>query len=159
MGSDLKIVNAGHWPRVWTRTGELIKALSPYREIETLRPIVVDEAGHRIFMGSQDGRIYEWSLADFRLIGKSPEQDNYVDTIALVPGLELLAYCSFEKEVHLWRPETSGTPETVAAKPSSNVVALPDGVSIAFGTDSGTIQIWSLKPSPRLTSEVRIFGK
>ena len=141
------------------RTGELIKALSPNREVETLRPIVVDEVGDRIFMGSQDGRIYEWSLADFTLIGKSPEQENYVDTIAPVPGLELLAYCSFEKQVHLWRPGTSRTSETVSAKPSSNLVALPDGVSIAFGTDSGTIQIWSLKPSPHLTSEVRIFRR
>jgi WD40 repeat protein len=157
VGSDLKIVNEGHWPRVWTRTGDLIRALAPNREIETLRPIAVDEAGKRIFMGSQDGRFYEWSLADFKLIGKSPAQANYVDTIALLPSLGLLAYCSFEKEVHLWWPGTSRTAETLAANPSSNVVALPDGVSIVFGTDSGTIQIWKLKASPHLTSEVKIF--
>ena len=157
VGSELKMVNAGHWPRIWTRTGELIRALAPDRATETLRPIVVDEAGKRVFMGSQNGRVYAWSLANFQLIDESPAQAAYVDTIALVPKLGLLAYSGFEKEVHLWQPETSRTPETLGANSSSNVVAVPDGVSIAFGTDSGTIQIWTLEASPHLRSEIKVF--
>jgi WD40 repeat protein len=159
LNNDSQIVNAGHWPRVWTGSGKLVKALASNREIETLRPIVVDEAGRRVFMGSQDGRIYAWSVTDFRLITRSPAEADYVDTIALVQGLDLLAYCGFGKQVNLWNPESSMKGKTLSARSSSNLVAMPNKVSIAFGTDSGTIQIWSLKPSPHLTTELRMFQK
>jgi len=154
-----RVANAGHWPRVWTRSGQLIKSLTEYRQNETLRPISVDEKGRRIFMGSQDGRIYAWSLIDFGLLNKSRAEPGYVDTIALVPNADLLASCSFGKPIHVWSTATLARVAALQASCSSNIVTLPDGVSILFGTDSGTVQIWNLEGSPHLTSEVRISGK
>jgi len=155
--SATRVANAGHWPRVWTRRGQLVGSLTRDREYETFRPIVVEETAGRIFMGSQDGRVYVWSLVDFALLGRSPAQGDYVDTIALAPKLEMLAYSGFGKQVHLWSGAPYRTPVILTAKSSSNIAALPDGVSILFGTDSGTIQTWRLGASPFMTSELHIL--
>ena len=157
VGGDARIANAGHWPRIWTRRGQLIKSLTREREVETFRPITIDETAQRVFMGSQDGRVYAWSLLDFSLLDRSAAQADYVDTIALAPKLEILAYCSFGKQVRLWSATTSRPPEVLTGTSSSNLVALPDGRSILFGTSSGTIQIWRLGTSPHMTSEFQIF--
>lgn len=154
-GKDTRVANAGHWPRVWTRNGQLIKALAGNREYATFRPMAVDEEEQKIFMGSQDGRVYAWHLGDFTLLGRSPAQAGYVDTIVAVPKAQLVAYCSFGKPIHLWGVATYSEAEIRDAKPSSNIVSLPDGVSILFGTNSGTVQIWNLKGSPHLVSELR----
>ncbi len=156
LGNDMRIANAGHWPRIWTRSGQLVTSLAGDREYETFRPIAVDEEGQTIFMGSQDGRVYAWSLGDFTLSERSPAQADYVDTIALVPKAQLVAYCSFGKPIHLWNVAGYRKAEILNAKSSSNIVSLPDGVSILFGTNSGTVQVWNLKDSPHLVSELRL---
>lgn len=153
-GDDTRIANAGHWPRIWTRSGKLVTTLAGDREYETFRPIAVDEKRRTIFMGCQDGRVYAWSLVNFTLLKRSPPQPDYVDTIALVPKPHILAYCSFGKTLHVWSAAGDRNPEILNARSSSNIVSLPDGVSILFGTNSGTVQIWNLAdPFPHLVSE------
>jgi WD40 repeat protein len=153
---DTRVANAGHWPRIWTRSGQLVASLARDREYETFRPIAVHEEVRKIFMGSQDGRVYVWSLDDFTLSERSPAQAGYVDTIALVPKARLVAYCSFGKPIHLWSATGNREAKILNVRPSSNLVSLPDGVSILFGTSRGTAQIWNLKDPPRLVSELRL---
>ena len=142
MGNDTQIVNAGHWPRTWAINGERVRSLAANRQYETFRPIAVDEKWRVIFMGSQDGRVYEWNLDTFTLLKRSPAQADYVDAIAIVPNIQVVAYCSLGKPVRLWSVECDRTSEISDLRSSSNLVALPNEKSILFGTNSGTVETW-----------------
>lgn len=92
-------------------------------------------------MGSQDGRVYAWDLATRQLIATSPAQSDYVDTLAVLRG-GWIVYAAFGKVARLWNPETGQHRLLPAARPTSNVVAGPDGASIIFGTADGAIESW-----------------
>ena len=147
-GNDAQIVNAGHWPRTWVINGERVRSLATNRQYETFRPIALDEKGRVIFMGSQDGRVYEWSLDTFTLLKRSPAQTDYVDAVAIVPNIQVVAYCSLGKPVRLWSVESDRTSEISDLRSSSNLVALPNEKSILFGTNSGTVETWNLEGTP-----------
>lgn len=155
--NDRKIVNAGHWPRVWGIDFGSIKSLAADRQYATFRPVEIDERGRTILMGSQDGRVYVWSMESFALLKRSPAQGGYVDTMAIVPGLQVVAYCSFGKTVHLWDGVGDQSSDIPTLRPSSNIVALPDGTSLLLGTDSGTVEIWDLKSSPHRVATLLPF--
>lgn len=156
LGNDQRIVNAGHWPRIWTKNGEFVRSLAANRQYETFRPIAIDEKQREIFMGSQDGRVYAWSLDNFTLLKRSPAQADYVDAIAIIPKIQKIAYCSFGMPVHLWSVVDDRSFELPDLKSSSNLVALPDNKSILFGTNSGTVETWDLEASPTRISTLSL---
>jgi WD40 repeat protein len=147
-----QVINAGHWPRIWTTSGEIVGNLAADRQFETFRPITIDEIKRVVFMGSQDGRVYAWSLDDLGLLKRSPAQNNYVDTMAIIPKIQKIAYCGFGKRLRLWSVAVDSDVELSNLTSSSNRVALPDGKSILFGTNQGTVETWDLEASPHLTS-------
>ena len=85
-------------------------------------------------MGSQDGRVYEWSLDTATLLKRSPAQPDYVDTIAIVPSAQLVAYCSFGQTIRLWSIAGDRISEIPKVKSTSNLVAFSNDGSILFGT-------------------------
>ena len=147
-----QIVNAGHWPRIWTTGGNIVGSLAADRQYATFRPITIDETGRVLFMGSQDGRVYAWNLDDFSQLKRSPPQNDYVDTIAIIPKIQKIAYCGFGKRLRLWSVAGDSDVELSNLSSSSNLVALPDGKSVIFGTNQGTIETWDLEASPSRTS-------
>jgi WD40 repeat protein len=158
-GGETQIVSAGHWPRIWSENGQVIKSLAANRQYETFRPIAVDEKRRAIYMGSQDGRVYEWSLDTFTLLKRSPAQSDYVDTIAIIPAIRTIAYCSLGAPLHLWNVVVDRDLELPDLRSSSNLIALPDGKSILFGTNSGTVEIWDLEGSPTRTFVRTLFRR
>ncbi len=144
------IVNAGHWPRIWDAgSGELARQLTTSRQIETFGPIAIDDGNGAVLMGSQDGRVYAWDLETRRLIATSAAQPDYVDGLAVsITGW--VAYAGFGRMVRLWNPRSGRQRSLDAARPASNLVFGPDGVSIIFGTDDGTIETWDTRTGQRL---------
>lgn len=61
-------------------------------------------------MGSQDGRVYAWSLDDLSQLKRSPAQNDYVDTIAIIPKIkklhtavsESVSDCGASRMVAMW---------------------------------------------------------
>jgi WD40 repeat protein len=157
MDGDTKIVNAGHWPRIWTAQGQLVGRLTEDREEQTFRPIAVDAPSHRILMGSQDGRVYAWNLKHFRLAKRSPQQPDYVDTIALLPAINAIAYCGYGKRLRLWSADLPSRELALDVSPWSNLAALADGASILFGTAEGEVELWDLRSPPHLVKAMRLF--
>lgn len=134
------IVNAGHWPRLWTPLGSQTASLTTERQFETFRPIAF-ASSDRVLMGSQDGRVYVWNLLTQELIGRSPAHPGYVDTIAVLDD-GWIAYASFGKPIRMWNLESGATRILESARPTSNI-ASADRASMLFGTSSGTVEIRS----------------
>jgi WD40 repeat protein len=111
-----------------------------------------------VFMGSQDGRVYAWDLKDYSLLMKSHPQDDYVDTIAVLDAIHTVAYCGFGGSLKLWNVENGTESEMQEVKPSSNVIALADGHSVVFGTNTGTVETWDLRGTPHLTRTIAPFA-
>ena len=148
-----KIVNAGHWPGLWdVSSGRLVARLTKSREVMTFRPIGFDRNHAHVFMGSQDGRVYEWDSATIRMVGRSPAQASYVDALA-VTQTGWVVYGGFGKPLRLWNPETASTLSIAAAVPTSNLVIDVDGKSVMFGTAAGTIEVWDTTTAQR-TKEI-----
>jgi len=91
----MQVLWAGHWPGVWDlRSNVLAGRLTKAREFMTFGPIVIDSTGQTIFMGSQDGRVYEWNLGTHNLLRKSQPQSGYVHTIAVLGQSGWVAYAA-----------------------------------------------------------------
>ena len=153
-----EIANAGHWPRLWdARSGRLVAPLTANREISTFRPITFDAGRDAILMGSQDGRVYAWDLKTQQRIAISPPQPAYVDTIAVSTNGWVI-FAGFGRDVQLWNPDTGQRRSLpAAARPTSNLVLGPDGMSIVFGTADSTIEYWDVRTEQCLRS-MRIPG-
>jgi WD40 repeat protein len=150
------IFNAGHWPRVWEKSGRLVASLTADRQDPTFGPIAIDEARRSVFMGSQDGRVYAWDLRHYNLSTRSNPHNEFVHTIALVArsrGHEI-AYAGFGTAVRLWNPENGKESELSDLKPSSNLIALTDAHSLLFGTSKGTVEIWDVRDTARRVTTV-----
>jgi WD40 repeat protein len=153
-----EIANAGHWPRLWdVRSGRLVAPLAANREIATLRSTTFDSSRNAILMGSQDDRVYACDLKTKRRIAVSPPQPAYVYTIAVLMN-GWIVFAGFGRDVQLWNPDTGQRRSLPAtARPTSNLAAAPDGISILFGTAYGTIEYWDVRTEQRLHS-MRIPG-
>lgn len=139
-----RVVWAGHWPGVWdlgSRT--LVGRFTESRQSMTYGPIAWG-AGGTVFMGSQDGRIYQWDVEARTLLRISPPQPGYVHSIAVLGISGWIAYASADGPVHLWRPETGESRIATAARTTSNLVFDPDRGRTALGTASGTVEFWDL---------------
>jgi WD40 repeat protein len=141
-----RILNAGHWPRVWDEAdGRLETALIPERQEETFGPIAFDEDLRMILMGSQDGRVYAWDLNRYQLVTRSRAQAEYVRSIATIRmGTYQVAYAGSGTQVTLWNPKSGEERELPLLKPTSNLCVLSDGRSLLFGTVDGGIEIWDV---------------
>jgi len=146
---DAMIVSAGHWPGFWdVSSGRLVARLTESRVFMTFRPIGFDRGHAHVFMGSQDGRVYDWDFASRRMVGQSPAQASYVDTLA-VTRTGWVVYAGFGKPLRLWNPDTTSTGSIPAAVPTSNLVVAADGTSVLFGTAAGTIEVWDTTTGQR----------
>jgi WD40 repeat protein len=142
---DVSILNAGHWPRVWDKYGRPLAYLTKYRQDPTFGPIAIDHEKQEMFMGSQDGRVYAWDLRHYNLLARSKPHDEYVRTIAILPAKSHeIAYAGLKTTVKLWNPETGQESELPELKPNSNLIVLPDGHSLLFGTAKGTLETWDI---------------
>jgi WD40 repeat protein len=148
--NDDLIFNAGHWPGAWDKEGHLLSRLTRDREEPTFGPIAIDDEMQTVFMGSQDGRVYAWSLQDYTLLKRSDPGGDYVNTIAILKSIRKLAYCGFGKTFTLWDLENGKVSKVANLRPSSNLAALSDEHSVLFGTASGTIETWDLSDIPRV---------
>ncbi|MBM3765156.1 MAG: hypothetical protein FJW32_07165 [Acidobacteria bacterium] len=136
---------AGHWPAIWDlAAGRLIGRLTAQRETMTFGPIATDPAGEFLFMGSQDGRVYRWSVASRQLLSKSNPLTNYVMTISVLGASGWVAYASRPGAVHLWNPQAGLHRIVPAARASSNIVFSSRRGLAAFGTEAGTLEFWDL---------------
>ncbi len=133
------IVNAGHWPSLWDAgSGHLVAHLANDREFYAFRPIAFDDDGGTILMGSQNGRVYVWSLATKQLAAISPAQSQYVDVLTVLAG-GWVAYAGLGKPLRLWNPQTGQHRSLPGAIPTSNLIRGPNG-SVIFGTADRRIQ-------------------
>jgi WD40 repeat protein len=145
------IFNAGHWPGAWDKHGHLLRRLTGDREEPTFGPIAIDEEMQTVFMGSQDGRVYAWSLQNYALLKRSDSGNEYVNTIAILKSIRKVAYCGFGKTLKLWDLDNGTVSNLAELRPSSNLSALSDGRSVLFGTANGTLETWDLGDTPRRT--------
>jgi WD40 repeat protein len=144
------IANAGHWPSIWDAgTGQLVGHLATNRQFATFRPIAFDRDRGTILMGSQNGRVYIWNLTTEQLVAISPAQSDYVDLLA-VSAAGWVAYASFGKVLRLWNPQTGQERSLPAALPTSNLIFVPGGTVIIFGTADGHIEYWDTRTERRL---------
>jgi WD40 repeat protein len=155
--NDDSIFNAGHWPGAWDKHGHLLRRLTSDRQEPTFGPIAIDGELQTAFMGSQDGRVYAWSLQNYVLLRRSDPSEEYVNTIAILKSIQKVAYCGFGKTLHLWDLENGKVSKLGGLRPSSNLTALADGRSVLFGTASGTIEIWDLSDTPRRVKKERVY--
>lgn len=142
------LASAGHEPRLWrTSDGEMQQSLLPYKNF-TFRPILYSRLGDRIWLGSQDGSVW-----DVKFALRSPAAPHYIDSIAELPG-GWLAFGAAENPIRLWQPETGLSGILSEAIPSSNLVSnLGSGQSgdLVFGNRNGEIEVWSINPRKRLS--------
>lgn len=139
-----RVIWAGHWPGLWDlRSGTLIGRLTERRQVMTLGPIAWG-AGGTVFMGSQDGRVYQWDVEARKLLRTSPPQPGYVRSIAVLGNSGWIAYAAENGPVHLWHPETGASRAAIAARTTSNLVFDESRSRTALGTASGTVEFWDL---------------
>jgi WD40 repeat protein len=139
-----RVVWAGHWPGLWDlRSGTLAGRLTEGRQFMTFGPIAWD-AGGTVFMGSQDGRVYQWDLETRKLLRTSPPQPGYVHSIAVLGNGGWIAYAGESGPVHLWHPQTGASRTVQAARTTSNLVFDGSRNRAALGTASGTVEFWDL---------------
>jgi WD40 repeat protein len=145
------VVWGGHWPAVGNLgLGGLAGTLTPVRQFMAFGPVVVSQDGERVFMGSQEGRVYVWDLPARRLLRRSPPQAGYVDTIAALGDSGWLAYAARGGPMHLWHTGTDEHQIIHPARPTSNLVFNPAMNWIAWGTASGTVELWDPRTMRRL---------
>jgi WD40 repeat protein len=145
----LHILTSGEWPAVWDRSGRLIARLTAEREYSDFGPIAFDAPRNWILMGSRDGRLYAWDAASHELRATSPEPAGAVETIAVIRGSPWIAFAMTGAPVHLWNPETGET-RTLAALPTSNLVAGFAPGSLLVGNYAGSVQIWEVESGKML---------
>jgi WD40 repeat protein len=110
----------------------------------TFGPIAIDSTGGTVFMGSQDGRVYQWNLETHRFLGTSQAQSGYVHTIAVLGRSGWVAYASEGGAVHLWQPETSAARVVSAARTTSNLIFDESRNRTALATEQGNVEFWDL---------------
>jgi WD40 repeat protein len=149
-----RAVWAGHWPGIWDLTaGQLVGRLTAQRQEMTFGPIAVDAVDGLVYLGSQDGRVYQWNARSREALEKSVALAGYVMTISLLGTSGWVAYASQPGVVHLWDPKT-GTHRVVQdARTSSNIVFDPQRGLAVFGTESGGIEFWDLPRGRRVESK------
>jgi WD40 repeat protein len=113
--------------------------------------------GKRIASCGGNGTVQIWDAADGShvythpngvspkkvIIGSNTFYENLVGDVAWSPNGALIASVNFNAGfVQVWNP-VDGYPMTYQGISESNVAWSPDGTRIAFGTDSGTVQIWN----------------
>jgi WD40 repeat protein len=139
-----QVVWAGHWPGLWNlRSGTLTSRLTESRQFMAFGPIAWD-AGGTVFMGSQDGRVYQWDLETRRLVRTSPAKPGYVHSITAVGDTGWIAFSEASGPVHLWQPETGASRTVPRARTTSNLVFDASRKRTALGTVTGTIEFWDL---------------
>ena len=142
---ETRVLWAGHWPGIWDlRSGALIGRLTDARRFMTFGPIANDPEHELSYMGSQDGRVYEWNLKTRKLLGKSPPQSGYVYTVAVLGASGWVAYAAEGGPVHLWYPGSGANRIVQAARTTSNLVFDESRNQTALGTESGHVEFWDL---------------
>ena len=122
----------------------------------TFGPVAIDAKDGLVYMGSQDGHVYQWDLASRKLLSKSAPLSGYVMTISVLDTSGWVAYASQPGVIHLWNPKTGSNRVVQSARASSNIVFDQHRGLAAFGTESGTIEFWDL-PQERLV-ETKAFS-
>ena len=155
-GDDL-IASAGHWPTVWdAATGKVIARLTREREFMTFVPIVVLAPRDEVLMGSQDGGIRAWSMNDYKPTASSPRTPGWVETMALRPGTEWIAYAQRGKHVRWWDRATNQRREWPHVRTESTLAFTPAG-RLLTGTADGRVQEWDAASGER-TREWNLLG-
>ena len=136
---------AGHWPGVLDlHSGRLLGRLTAAPEVMTFGPVLIDRSMNCIFMGSQDGRVYQWDLGTRKLLRTSPAQAGYVRTISPIGGSGYIAYAADSGPVKLWNPESGNSRTVPAALTTSNLIFDETRNLMAFGTAKGEVEFWDL---------------
>ncbi len=135
---------AGHWPGILDfRSGVLLGRLSEKREVMTFGPIATGKHG-AIYMGSQDGRAYQWDINTRARVAQSPAQAGYIRTVAVLGETGWVAYAAEDGPVHIWQPATGDSRRVEGAHTTSNLVFDVSRSRTAFGTSAGEVQFWDL---------------
>jgi WD40 repeat protein len=136
---------AGHWPGVWDlHSMTLLGRLTERREFMAFGPIAIDPTEPLLYMGSQDGRVYQWNIETLRLLGKSQALSDYVHSIAVLGKSGWVAYAAEGGAIHLWHPKTGTSRAVQAARPTTNLVFDESRNRTALGTNSGQVEFWDL---------------
>ncbi len=155
-GGD-KAVWAGHWPGIWhVSEDKLLGRLTAQREEMTFGPIAMDLEERLLYMGSQDGRLYQWSIDSRELLAKSTLLSGYVMTVSILGTSGWVAYASQPGIVRLWNPKANVHRIVEPARGASNIVFDQRRGLAVFGTESGAIEFWDL-PNERLVETKRLL--
>lgn len=151
------VVSAGHWPAVWnTASGKLVARLTREREFMTMGPVVVLAARNEVLIGSQDGGIRAWSLLDFRQTASSPRTPDWVETMAVRPGTDWIAYAQRGRSVRWWNRSTGERRDWAAVRTESTLAFTSLG-RLLTGTADGRVEEWNADSGER-TREWRLLG-
>ncbi len=138
---------AGHWPGVLDlHSGRLLGRLTATPEVMTFGPVFIDRFKNSIFMGSQDGRVYQWDLGTRKLLRTSPAQAGYIRTISPLGRSGYIAFASDSGPVKLWNPETGNSRTVPDALTTRNLIFDGNRNLTAIGTAKGEVEFWDLLP-------------
>lgn len=135
----LRSDHGNYWSARFSRDGQTLLVITGVGVIETIDA----------HSGSQDGRIYAWYLQKRHLIAVSPPRPADVDTLVISTNGWVI-FAGFGKDVQRWNPDTRQLRHLAAARPTSNLILGPDGMSIIFGTACGAIEFWDVRTEQRL---------
>jgi len=137
-----RVVTAGHHPAIWNAaTGQLIARLTPEREPMAMGPILLHPARQFILIGSQDGGIRAFSLTDYHQAAASPRTPDWVETMALSPITDWIAYAQRGHTVRWWTPATNEHREWPSTITTSTLAFTPQGLLLT-GTANGIVEEW-----------------
>lgn len=144
-----RIVTAGHHPAIWNAaTGQLIARLTPERESMAMGPILFHPARQLILIGSQDGGIRAFHPDTHALTASSPRTPDWVETMALRPGTDWIAYAQRGHTVRWWNLATNEHREWPNTRTESTLAFTPDG-HLLIGTLDGQVEQWNSETQTR----------
>lgn len=132
-----RVVTAGHWPRVWeARTGRLLGPLVSERSEPAFGPAAFSPDGRNLWIGCQDGVLRQWEAASLTLLQSLPAQPGWIESIALPPSGDAVAFTVRSRGIFLW----NGSIQRLQADtPSSNIVFDASGSRLLAGTADGRL--------------------
>lgn len=114
--------------------------------VDRIGSVVFTPDGKTLIGGAADGAVHLWDLARQKLIGSTPSgHSRAIIDSGLSRDGRLMATLGNDQMIRLWRFGDSyplAGVRQVAGKAAKGVAVSADGLRLAAGDDSGTVQVW-----------------